>query len=53
VSLLTDLDAFYLEHRACGDLDGNREGPVVWFACECGARITRRVAEDQTLPCSL
>ena len=35
--LLTELDAFFTEHRACGDLDADVEGPVVWLACECGA----------------
>jgi len=36
-------DAFFLEHRLCGDLDAGVDGPVVWFACECGARIERPV----------
>jgi hypothetical protein len=39
VSVLTDLDAFYIDHRLCGRLDGGVDGPIVWFACECGARI--------------
>ena len=34
--LLTELDAFFTELRACGDLDADVEGPVVWLACECG-----------------
>jgi hypothetical protein len=42
VSLLTELDAFYVDHRLCGDLEAGVEGPVVWFDCECGARIARR-----------
>jgi hypothetical protein len=46
VSLLTDLDAFSLEHRRCGDLDAGVEGSVVWIACDCGALMARRVAED-------
>jgi hypothetical protein len=41
VSLLTDLDAFFTEHRRCGELDAGVDGPVVWFDCECGARIAR------------
>jgi hypothetical protein len=41
VSLLTDLDAFFTEHRRCGELDAGVDGPVVWIACECGARIAR------------
>jgi hypothetical protein len=43
VSLLTELDAFYLEHRPCGDLDAGVDWPVVWI--ECGATMARRVDE--------
>ena len=39
VTLLTELDAFYLDHRRCGELEAGVDGPVVWFDCECGARI--------------
>jgi hypothetical protein len=49
VSLLTDLDAFSIEHRGCGDLDGGVDGDVVWIDCECGARMARRVDEDDAL----
>jgi hypothetical protein len=35
VSLLTELDAFYLDHRRCGELEAGVEGPVVWFECDC------------------
>ncbi len=38
-TLLSDLDAFYLEHRGCGEPDAGVEGERVWMACECGARI--------------
>jgi hypothetical protein len=41
-SLLTDLDAFYLEHRLCGELQAGVDGPVAWIVCDCGARIARR-----------
>ena len=34
--LLADLDAFYLEHRRCGELDGGVEDGMVWMMCECG-----------------
>jgi len=34
VTLLCDLDAFYTEHRRCGELDGGLDGPTVWIACE-------------------
>jgi hypothetical protein len=43
VSLLTELDAFFTDHRLCGDLDAGVEGEVVWIACDCGASMARRV----------
>jgi hypothetical protein len=46
VTLLTDLDAFAVEHRCCGDLDAGVVGHIVWMACDCGASIARRVDED-------
>jgi hypothetical protein len=46
MSLLTDLDAFYTEHRRCAELDGGVEGPIVWITCECGASMARRADED-------
>jgi hypothetical protein len=45
VDLLAELDAFFTDHRLCGDLDPGVGGPMVWFDCECGARIARR-ADD-------
>jgi hypothetical protein len=49
VTLLTELDAFFTDHYDCGDLDAGVEGAVVWFACECGASMARRVDEDDAL----
>jgi hypothetical protein len=46
VALLTDLAAFYLDHRQCGELEAGVDGPVVWFDCECGASMARRRGED-------
>jgi hypothetical protein len=43
MSLLTDLDAFFTDHRRCGDLDAGVDGEVVWIACDCGASMARRV----------
>jgi hypothetical protein len=44
VSLLTELDAFFTEHRDCGDLDGDAKGERAWLACRaCGARIEQRL----------
>jgi hypothetical protein len=44
VTLLAAVDAFYLEHRRCGDLDGAVEGDRVWMTCSCGAVLVRVVA---------
>jgi hypothetical protein len=49
VSLLTELDAFYTDHRLCGELEASVEGPTVWFDCECGARIARRADDGDVL----
>jgi hypothetical protein len=46
VTLLTELDAFYLDHRRCGELYACVDGPVVWFDYECGASMARRAGED-------
>jgi hypothetical protein len=46
VSLPTGLDAFFTDHIRCGELDAGVDGPIVWIACECGARMARRVDED-------
>jgi len=35
------LDAFFEEHRRCGELDGGVEDGRVWMACECGAVLYR------------
>lgn len=50
--LLADLDAFYLEHRRCGELESEiSEGECSWIvmACSCGAQLTRRVAGEEFL----
>ena len=49
VSVLTELDAFYLDHRRCGELDAGVDGPTVWFDCECGARIARGADDGDVL----
>jgi hypothetical protein len=49
VTLLTDLDAFFTEHRRCGELEASVDGAVVWIACDCGARMARRVDERDAL----
>ena len=37
-------DAFYIEHRRCGELDSGVEGDRVWMTCSCGAVLVRIVA---------
>lgn len=27
-------------------LDAGIDGPIVWIACDCGARMARRVGEE-------
>jgi len=41
VALLRDLDAFYLEHRRCGELESGVEDGRVWMTCTCSAKIVR------------
>ena len=43
VTLFAALDAFYLEHRRCGDLAGGVEGDRVWMTCSCDAVLVRVV----------
>jgi hypothetical protein len=46
--LLLDCDAFFLEHRLCGDLDGDATDERAWMACSaCDARIERLVDMPQ------
>jgi hypothetical protein len=46
VCLFADLDAFYLEHERCGDLDSGLDGDRIWMACTCGAALNRRIDDD-------
>ena len=41
MSLLAELNAFFTEHRACGELDGGVEGDRIWVTCSCGAVLVR------------
>jgi len=46
--LLLDFDAFFLEHRLCGDRDGGATDEGAWLArVACGARIERPVESPQ------
>jgi hypothetical protein len=42
MDLLTELDAFYLEHSRCGELTAGVADGRVWMLCECTARIEKR-----------
>jgi len=50
MSLLADLDAFYLEHRRCGEFEAGVEDTTpaahVWIACDCGAVLVRVTTEQ-------
>ena len=43
---LTELDAFYLDHRRYGELEPGVDGPAVWISCACGASVARRTDDD-------
>jgi hypothetical protein len=47
VGLLTELDAFYLDHRRCGEKEAGVDGPILWIACDCGASMARRADEPR------
>jgi hypothetical protein len=38
LTLLDDLDAFFQDHRRCGELDGGVEDERLWMTCSCGSR---------------
>jgi hypothetical protein len=46
VSLLTELEAFSIDHRLCGELEAGVDDAVVWLRCECGAGMARKAEED-------
>ena len=48
MSLLRDLDAFYVEDRRCGELDSGVESECVCMKCSCGAVLGRNVARRAT-----
>jgi hypothetical protein len=48
------LDAFFLEHRRCGELDSGVEDGRVWMACDgCGAALSRSLLHPDKLPANL
>jgi hypothetical protein len=49
LSLLAELDAFYLDHRRCSELEAGVDGPVVWLDCECGAADRPRADDGDVL----
>jgi len=51
MELLADLDAFYLEHRSCGELGAEiSEGESGWIVmdCNCGGHPGRRLAQKSS-----
>jgi hypothetical protein len=42
--LLNALEAFYREHRRCGELDGGVDGDRIWMARARGAVLARVMA---------
>jgi len=48
--LLYELDAFYLEHRRCGELEGDIAEITVWLRCSCGAQMVRQIPPDPEEP---
>jgi len=40
IGLARAIDAFYTEHRLCGELDAEVTDRV-WIACSCGAHFSR------------
>src|SRR5215472_1970869 len=51
MGLLRDLDAFYLEHRRCGELDTGVEDGRVWMTCDgCGAVLSRLLLRAGRFP---
>jgi hypothetical protein len=45
------LDAFYLEHRRCGEFEAglDQKGTarvIVWMSCSCGGQLARHVDPD-------
>jgi hypothetical protein len=51
VSLLGDPDAFFTDHRRCGDLDAGVEGEVVWIACRLLGLIAASSRILSAAPC--
>jgi len=50
LSLQQDLEAFFSEHRRCGDLESEvSDGEPGWVvvACTCGAQLARTVAPTE------
>src|SRR2546430_17137422 len=51
MSLLQDLEAFFSEHRRCGDLEPEvSDGEPGWvvIVCTCGAQIARHISGGES-----
>ncbi len=52
MELLVDLDAFYLEHRRCGELESEvSEGESGWIvmACSYDGQLAQRLTSEESL----
>ena len=49
MTLLAALDAFFQEHRRCGDLDAAVESDHGRMTCTCGAAITQVLEPDMSV----
>ena len=49
MTLASDVDAFYLEHRQCGELENRspEDGSRVVLMCECGAALNRPAGTER------
>ena len=45
-ALADALDAFYLEHQRCGELESGVEDDRVWMTCTCGAGIVHALEQQ-------
>ena len=50
-TFLSELYAFYLEHRRCGELEGAVAEATVWLRCSCSAQLIRRIPPEPAETC--
>jgi hypothetical protein len=50
VGVLTELDAFYTEHRLCGELEAGVDGPIVWMSSSAAPSPLAEIQRTPTAP---